>query len=111
MAKMPLNGGVGGFRVRVCATFGVPSPGPVLLYAAEDSEATLRLRLESLAQHHGLPLAYLDLRVVTADSLRLDRSWLPEFPIRSLAPNPNARWLTLTLPRAISMLRQDDPIE
>src|SRR2546430_4234175 len=26
----------------------VPSPGPVLLYAAEDSQATLRLRLESL---------------------------------------------------------------
>ena len=27
-------------------TFAVPSPGPVLLYAAEDSQATLRLRLE-----------------------------------------------------------------
>lgn len=55
------------------ATFAVPSPGPVLLYAAEDSESALRLRLESLAQHHGLHLAYLDIRVITADSLRLDR--------------------------------------
>jgi AAA domain-containing protein len=55
-------------------TFAVPSPGPVLLYAAEDSEATLRLRLESLVQHHGLALAQLDLRVITADSLRLDRT-------------------------------------
>jgi hypothetical protein len=55
-------------------TFAVPSPGPVLLYAAEDSEAALRLRLESLAEHHRLQLAYLDIRVITADSLRLDRT-------------------------------------
>jgi len=56
------------------ATFAVPSPGPVLLYAAEDSESALRLRLESLAEHHRLHLAYLDIRVITADSLRLDRT-------------------------------------
>src|SRR5213594_114494 len=56
------------------ATFAVSSPGPVLLYAAEDSESALRLRLESLADHHRLPLAYLDIRVITADSLRLDRT-------------------------------------
>jgi len=55
------------------ATFAVPLPGPVLLYAAEDSESALRLRLESLALHHRLDLAYLDIRVITADSLRLDR--------------------------------------
>ena len=56
------------------ARFAVPSPGPVLLYAAEDSESALRSRLESLARHHGLDLAYLDIRVITADSLRLDRT-------------------------------------
>jgi hypothetical protein len=56
------------------ATYAVPSPGPVLLYAAEDSESALRLRLESLAEHHRLHLAYLDIRVITADSLRLDRT-------------------------------------
>lgn len=56
------------------ATFAVPSPGPVLLYAAEDSESALRLRLESLAGRHGLHLAYLDIRVITTDSLRLDRT-------------------------------------
>jgi hypothetical protein len=56
------------------ARFAVPSPGPVLLYAAEDSESALRLRLESLAQHHGIPLACLDIRIITADSLRLDRT-------------------------------------
>src|SRR2546427_13039206 len=55
-------------------TFAVSSPGPVLLYAAEDSESALRLRLESLAQHHRLQLAFLDIRVITADSLRLDRA-------------------------------------
>lgn len=55
------------------SAFAVSSPGPVLLYAAEDSESALRLRLESLAQHHRLQLAYLDIRVITADSLRLDR--------------------------------------
>ncbi len=55
-------------------TFAVPSPGPVLLYAAEDSESALRCRLESLAEHHRLQLAYLDIRVITADSLRLDHT-------------------------------------
>src|SRR5437773_2629925 len=56
------------------ATFPVPSPGPVLLYAAEDSESALRLRLESLAHHHGIHLACFDVAVTTADSLRLDRT-------------------------------------
>ncbi len=56
------------------ATFAVPSPGSVLLYAAEDSESALRARLESLAAHHQLYLPYLDIRVITADSLRLDRT-------------------------------------
>src|SRR5215831_1684065 len=58
-----------------CLTrFTVPSPGPVLLYAAEDSESALRSRLESLAAHHALHLASLDIRVITTDALRLDRS-------------------------------------
>ena len=56
------------------ATFAVPSRGPVLLYAAEDSESALRRRLESLTEHHRLHLAYLDIRVITAESLRLDRT-------------------------------------
>lgn len=56
------------------ATYAVPLPGPVLLYAAEDSQSALRSRLESLARHHRLDLACLDIRVITADSLRLDRT-------------------------------------
>lgn len=53
--------------------FAVPDPGPVLLYAAEDSAATVRQRLESLAAHHQISFDRLPLWVITADSLRLDR--------------------------------------
>jgi AAA domain len=56
------------------ATFAVPAAGRVLLYAAEDSESDLRLRLESLAYQHAIALAHLDIRVITANSLRLDRA-------------------------------------
>ena len=55
-------------------TFAVPAAGPVLLYAAEDSQSDLRQRLESLAHHHTIALAHLDIRVITVDSLRLDRT-------------------------------------
>ncbi len=36
--------------------------------------SALRLRPESLAQHHALPLASLDIRVITTETLRLDRT-------------------------------------
>ena len=52
--------------------FHVHHPGPVLLYAAEDSASSLRGRLRSLAQHHGHGLRDLDINVITADALRLD---------------------------------------
>jgi hypothetical protein len=55
------------------ATFPVPSPGPVMLYAAEDSQAGLRSRLESLTQHHRLDLHNVDIRVIIENSWRLDR--------------------------------------
>src|SRR3990172_8267941 len=54
-------------------SFAVPTPGPVLLYAAEDSAAAVRQRLESLALHHRVELERLPLWVITADSLRLDQ--------------------------------------
>jgi hypothetical protein len=56
------------------ATFPVPQAGPVLLYAAEDSLPEVRLRLESLAYHHERALDKLDIHVIAADSLCLDRS-------------------------------------
>ncbi len=53
-------------------TFPVHTPGSVLLYAAEDSTPALRARLESLALQRHLLFSHLDVRVITADSLRLD---------------------------------------
>jgi len=53
--------------------FPVHRSGPVLLYAAEDPAAALRLRLLALARNHGLDLDQIDIRVICADSLRLDR--------------------------------------
>jgi hypothetical protein len=54
-------------------SFPVPSPGPVLLYAAEDSASAVRQRLEALTLHRRMELSRLALWVITADSLRLDR--------------------------------------
>lgn len=54
--------------------FPVHVAGPVLLYAAEDSAAALRTRLETLARIRQLNFASLDVRVITAESLRLDRA-------------------------------------
>jgi hypothetical protein len=54
--------------------FAVPAAGPVLLYAAEDSQSSLRGRLESLVHQRGLRLSEVDLRVIIEESLRLDRA-------------------------------------
>ena len=54
--------------------FPVDSPGPVLLYAAEDSAMTLRSRLETLARLHKIDFDRLNVHVITIDSLRLDKS-------------------------------------
>ena len=54
--------------------FRVHASGPVLLYAAEDSAAALRTRLETLARIRQLDFTKLDVRVITAESLRLDRA-------------------------------------
>ena len=55
-------------------TFPVYASGPVLLFAAEDSQAKVRSRLESLARNHGSSLEQIDIQVITVDTLRLDRS-------------------------------------
>lgn len=53
-------------------TFPVSVQGPALVYAAEDSPSNLRSRLESLAAQRNLRLDNIDLRVITADFIRLD---------------------------------------
>lgn len=55
---------LGHFRVR--------TPGPALVYLAEDSLPQVRERLAGLARHRGLELAALDVQVITASRLRLD---------------------------------------
>jgi hypothetical protein len=54
--------------------FPVHASGPVLLYAAEDSTAALRARLETLSRIRRFDFESLDVRVITAESLRLDRT-------------------------------------
>ena len=53
--------------------YAVPQPGPVLVYLAEDALPILRQRVEGMARHRGLDLQQVDIYVITAPSLRLDR--------------------------------------
>jgi hypothetical protein len=53
--------------------YAVPRPGPVLIYLAEDALAAVRERVEGMARHRGLELAGVEIHVITAPSLRLDR--------------------------------------
>ncbi|MQG59509.1 MAG: AAA family ATPase [SAR202 cluster bacterium] len=52
--------------------FEVHTPGPVLVYLAEDALPRVRDRVAQLCLHRGLSLQSLNLHVVTAPSLRLD---------------------------------------
>lgn len=52
--------------------FEVETPGPTVVYLAEDALHGVRHRVAQLCLHRGLALAGLDLHVVTAPSLRLD---------------------------------------
>jgi hypothetical protein len=53
--------------------FEVMSPGPAVVYLAEDALPRVRDRVDHLCRHRGLSLGSLDLHVITAPSLRLDR--------------------------------------
>jgi len=53
--------------------YAVPQPGPVLVYLAEDALAVVRERVQGMARHRGLDLVGVDIHVITAASLRLDR--------------------------------------
>ena len=58
----------------VLGRFAVPTPGPVLLYAAEDDLVTVRERLDSISRARGVCLDMLDLHLITAPSVRLDHA-------------------------------------
>jgi AAA domain len=53
--------------------YAVPEPGPVLVYLAEDALPTVRERIEGMARHRGLDLGSVEVHVITASVLRLDR--------------------------------------
>jgi len=53
--------------------YAVPHPGPVLVYLAEDALTVVRQRVAGIARHRGLQLQHVDIHVITAASLRLDR--------------------------------------
>ena len=54
-------------------TLTVESPGPVLLYLAEDSLQSARARVEGVCEHRRLDLRRVDLHLITVPSLRLDQ--------------------------------------
>jgi len=53
--------------------YAVPEPGPVLVYLAEDALPVVRERVEGMARHRGLDLDGVEIHVITAPTLRLDR--------------------------------------
>ena len=53
--------------------YAVPKPGPVLVYLAEDALPVVRQRIEGMARHRGLDFARVEVYVITAPVLRLDR--------------------------------------
>ena len=52
--------------------FHVPSPGPVLIFPAEDDPRSLRERVAGLCRGAGLELAGLPIDIITADQVLLD---------------------------------------
>ncbi len=53
--------------------YAVPRAGPVLVYLAEDALPVVRERVAGMARHRGLDLAGVEIQVITAPTLRLDR--------------------------------------
>lgn len=54
-------------------SYAVPDPGPVLVYLAEDALPVVRERVEGMARHRGFDLDRVEIHVITAPTLRLDR--------------------------------------
>lgn len=53
--------------------FDVLEPGPALLYMAEDDASTVKARVAGICRHRGIAIEELDVHLITAPSLRLDR--------------------------------------
>jgi hypothetical protein len=74
--------------------FAVDDPGTALVYLAEDALPLVRDRIAGLCLHRGLPLASLDLLVITAPSLRLDLA-ADQARLRATVARRNPRMLVL----------------
>jgi len=74
--------------------YAVPRPGTVLIYLAEDALTVVRERVEGIARHRGLHLADVDIHVITAPTLRLDRE-LHQNRLLETAQNLRPRLLLL----------------
>ena len=57
---------------RALGKYEVKTPGPVLIFAAEDQPARVRSRLEGLAAHRGQNLERAPLHLIVESALRLD---------------------------------------
>lgn len=53
--------------------YAVPAAGPALVYLAEDALPIVRQRVAGMARHRGMDIARVDIHVITAPTLRLDR--------------------------------------
>ena len=53
--------------------YAVPRAGPVLVYLAEDALPIVRERVQGMARQRGLDLDAIEIHVITAPTLRLDR--------------------------------------
>jgi hypothetical protein len=53
--------------------YAAPRAGPVLVYLTEDALPVIRERVAGMARHRGLDLAGVEIHVITAPALRLDR--------------------------------------
>jgi hypothetical protein len=53
--------------------YAVPRAGPVLVYLAEDALSVVRERVAGMVRHRGVDLDAVDMHVITAPTLRLDR--------------------------------------
>jgi hypothetical protein len=74
--------------------YAVPEPGPVLVYLAEDALPIVRQRVEGIARHRGLALERVEIHVITAPTLRLDRE-LHRGQLRETAQRLRPRLLLL----------------
>jgi hypothetical protein len=61
-------------QTRCLERYEILEPGAALVYLAEDALLTVRERVSGIARRRGLDLTALDLHVITAPTLRLDRA-------------------------------------